>query len=170
MFSFLDLRTQSRVNCALWDGTLESWPSQNFSKESKNLENWTLFFFALLLQRTQDNSWVFCLQVGGSLIPHQVPGHLFAFSFSAQSPLPAVGLAPLMEKIWNDWMPVKQAQLSGSEVGPGRARTANTCSDVRVQHNQKTSASQPANKSLNNSRKFRAVLRKLFFPPPTPFF
>lgn len=105
---------------------------------------------------------------GWQLIPHQVLGHLFAFLFSAQSPLPAVGLAPLMEKTWNDWMPVKQAQLSGSEVGPRKALTAKTCSDVRVQHNQETPANQPT-KALTTGRKFRAVVRKLFFPPPTPF-
>lgn len=61
--------------------------------------------------------------MGGDRI-RQATGHPFAYSFSAQSPLPAAGLALLMEKGQNDWIRVKEAELSGSEVGWGRALTA----------------------------------------------
>lgn len=105
---------------------------------------------------------------GWQLIPHQVLGHLFAFLFSAQSPLPAVGLAPLMEKTWNDWMPVKQAQLSGSEVGPRKALTAKTCSDVRVHPAQPRNTSQPANKSLNNGQKIQSCGAEAVLSAPYP--
>lgn len=80
-----------------------------------------LFLFAAT---AEDTFQAFCLQVGGDWIPHQATGHPVASSFSAQSSLPAAGLAFLMEKIRNDWTPVKQTQLSGSEVGCGRALTA----------------------------------------------
>lgn len=116
MFSFPGLGTPSRA-LGWHSGDLSVTEFQQRIQESSGLN---FFCFCCSRHRTTHE---LSGEMGGSLIPHQTSGHL-ASSFSAQSPLPAAGFAPWMEKIRNDWVPVKQAQLSGSEVGWGRALTA----------------------------------------------
>lgn len=93
---------------------------------SKEL-NFFFFFFAALADTEQLLSF---LPTGGwQFDSHQAPGpplHLHSEhrALCLQLGGKVGGLAFLTEKIRNDWMPVKQAQLSGSEVGWGRALTA----------------------------------------------
>ena len=94
---------------------------------TKNSQIWrTQLFFFFFLAATADRGQLisFLPLSGWRYMIRQATGHSFAYSFNAQSPLPAAGLALLMEKGQNDWVRVKDAEFSGSEVGWGRALTA----------------------------------------------